>query len=89
MKYIEVEKMSCASAEEYDKNYSKGEYCHPQSFAWGFQEGCEFTEKEMEKRLIEKAIKFVENRHNIEKYLGVLTSRTEDLAKALKNALEE
>lgn len=89
MKYIDVEEMSCASAEEYDKNYSKGEYCHQQSFAWGFQEGCEFTEKEVEKRLIEKATKWLENRHNINKYIGVLTSRSVDLAEAFKKEMEK
>lgn len=24
---------------EYNENYFNGEYCHKQSFSWGFQEG--------------------------------------------------
>lgn len=59
MKYIDVEQMSCASEEEYVKNYSKGEYCHQQSFSWGFQEGCEFAEKEVEMRIIEKTCEWM------------------------------
>jgi hypothetical protein len=33
--------------EIYQKDYSTGEYCHEQSFKWGFQEGCELAEKDL------------------------------------------
>lgn len=33
----------------YNKEYSKGEYCHEQSFKWGFQEGVEFVERKLQK----------------------------------------
>ena len=29
----------------YNKEYSTGEYCHEQSFKWGFQEGFDFAMK--------------------------------------------
>lgn len=31
----------------YRKEYSIGEYCHKQSFKWGFQEGYEQAEKDI------------------------------------------
>ncbi len=31
----------------YQKDYSTGEYCHEQSFKWGFQEGYEHAEKDL------------------------------------------
>lgn len=42
-----------------------------------------------DKTMIEKAYKWLENRHNIEKYIDVLTSRSVDLAEAFKKAMEE
>ena len=42
-----------------------------------------------EQKTIERAYKWIENRHNIAKSIGVLTSRTEDLTKAFKQAMEE
>lgn len=39
--------------EVYQKDYSTGEYCHEQSFKWGFQEGYEQGEKDTVKRAIE------------------------------------
>jgi hypothetical protein len=35
---MDIEQMHAAASEEYQKNYSTGEYCHEQSFLWGFQE---------------------------------------------------
>ena len=34
---------------EYKENYAHGEYCHEQSFRWGFQEGIEFAKDYLEK----------------------------------------
>lgn len=42
-----------------------------------------------EQKTIERACKWIENRHNIAKSIGVLTSRTEDLTKDFKQAMEE
>lgn len=42
-----------------------------------------------DKTMIERSCKWLENRHNIEKCLNVLTSRTEDLSKAFRQAMEE
>ena len=53
MDYITVEQMNEACDKEYNDNYSHGGYCHEQSFRFGFQEGVQYTEKE----LIEKASK--------------------------------
>ena len=44
---ITAEQMHEACNKEWNENYSHGEYCHEQSFRWGFQEGVEFVEKEM------------------------------------------
>lgn len=45
MKYISIEQMNEACDNEYKENYAHGEYCHEQSFRWGFQEGLEFAER--------------------------------------------
>lgn len=42
-----------------------------------------------EQKTIERACKWIENRHNIAKSIGILTSRTEDLAKNFKRDMEE
>lgn len=49
---MDVEQMYAAASEEYEKNYSTGEYCHEQSFLWGFQEGVEFSESNAGKELL-------------------------------------
>lgn len=41
------EKMHNASEEVYNKEYSTEEYCHEQSFKWGFQEGVEWDRKKL------------------------------------------
>lgn len=53
MEYIEVEQMNGACDKAYSEDYSRGEYCHEQSFRWGFQEGVEFVEREFIDRLKE------------------------------------
>lgn len=47
----------------YQKDYSTGEYCHEQSFKWGFQEGYEQSEKDV----LEKAIVWM--KENAKKYI--------------------
>ena len=49
---MDVEQMYTAASEEYKNNYSTGEYCHEQSFLWGFQEGVEFSESNSGKELL-------------------------------------
>ena len=39
----DFEKMYIESEKRYEEEYSKGEYCHKQSFKWGFQEGCDYA----------------------------------------------
>lgn len=51
---MDVEQMHTSALEEYKKNYSTGEYCHEQSFLWGFQEGVEYMESES-KSLLDNA----------------------------------
>lgn len=46
--------------------------------------GAEWADKTM----LDRACKWLENRHNIEKCLNILTSRTEDLSKAFRQAME-
>ena len=41
-----------------------------------------------DRTMLDRACKWLGNRHNIEKCLGVLTSRTEDLSKAFRQAME-
>lgn len=45
LKMIEFEEIYNESERIYEKDYSTGEYCHEQSFKWGFQEGVKFAEK--------------------------------------------
>ena len=59
MTYHEIERMFDACEKEYN-NYSTGQYCHNASFKWGFQEGVAW----MEKKLIEKACKWLETQLN-------------------------
>ena len=40
-----------ACDERYTKEYSHGEYCHKQSFKWGFQEGVDWLEKQGEQKI--------------------------------------
>ena len=49
-----------------------------------FTEGARWADKTM----LDRACEWLGNRHNIEKCLGVLTSRTEDLSKAFRQAME-
>lgn len=39
----DFEKMYMESKKRYEEEYSKGEYCHEQSFKWGFQEGYDYA----------------------------------------------
>lgn len=39
----DFETMYEKSEEIYNEEYSKGEYCHEQSFKWGFQEGFDYA----------------------------------------------
>ena len=41
----EFEAMYNESERIYNEEYSTGEYCHEQSFKWGFQEGFDFAMK--------------------------------------------
>lgn len=57
---MDVEQMYAAASEEYKNNYSTGEYCHEQSFLWGFQEGVELAELNSGKELLYVAQKTAE-----------------------------
>ena len=57
---MDVEQMHAAASEEYKNNYSTGEYCHEQSFLWGFQEGFELAEANSGKELLYVAQKTAE-----------------------------
>lgn len=57
---MDPEQMYTAASEEYQKNYSTGEYCHEQSFIWGFQEGVELSEATHGKELLHVAQKTAE-----------------------------
>ena len=67
MKYISVEQMHEACDNEYKENYAHGEYCHEQSFRWGFQEGVEFAERMLVNALDDKLIN--KNLKNLKKLL--------------------
>ena len=57
---MDVEQMYADASEEYKNNYSTGEYCHEQSFLWGFQEGVELAESNSGKELLYVAQKTTE-----------------------------
>ena len=57
---MDVAQMYIAASEEYKNNYSTGEYCHEQSFLWGFQEGVELAESNSGKELLYVAQKTAE-----------------------------
>lgn len=57
---MDIEQMHAAASEEYKNNYSTGEYCHEQSFLWGFQEGVELAEANSGKELLYVAQKTAE-----------------------------
>ena len=44
---MELEAMYNESERIYNEEYLTGEYCHEQSFKWGFQEGFEYAKKVM------------------------------------------
>lgn len=68
---------------EYD---DCGYVCDDKEFIeQAFIEGAKWVDKTM----IEKAYRWLENRLNIEKYTGYLTSKSVDLAEAFKKAMEE
>ena len=46
---MEFEAMYNESERIYNEEYSTGEFCHKQSFKWGFQEGFQFSNKKMMK----------------------------------------
>lgn len=50
----------------------------------GFMAGANWADETM----LDRACEWLENRHNIEKCLNILTSRTEDLSKAFRQAME-
>lgn len=97
---MDVEQMYTAASEEYKKNYSTGEYCHEQSFLWGFQEGVELAElnsgKELlyvaqktaertKKEIINKACEWLDSK--LKMYAGY--SDTVDLVDSFRKAMEE
>ena len=86
-------KLWIASGERiYNEDYSTGEYCHEQSFKWGFQEGVQFSNKKM----IEKACEWIKKR-TYQDCLGVSPiaklkvgySSVEELVNAFKQAMED
>lgn len=38
----------------WNEEYSNGQYCHEQSFRWGFQEGVEYAEKQILNKIKER-----------------------------------
>lgn len=67
---------------EYD---DCGDVCDDKTFIEkAFIKGAEWADKTM----LDRACEWLRNRHNIEKCLNVLTSRTEDLSKAFRQAME-
>lgn len=49
----------------YNTDYNKGEYCHEQSFKWGFQEGTKYA--------IDNITEWIKN-CDITQYIGVIYS---------------
>ena len=56
----EIEKLHESIEKEYNAHYKHGDYCHEQSFSWGYQEGYE-KGKEV---LKEKIMKLLNKCHN-------------------------
>ena len=49
-----VDTIDDACDKRYSEEYAEGEYCHEQSFKWGFQEGVDWLEKQGEKKSTDK-----------------------------------
>lgn len=65
-----------------------------ESMDWraGFISGSKWADSNPQfskEELIEKAYEWLKNRHNIEKHIGILTSKSVDLSEAFKKAMEE
>ena len=53
-------RIECEAAEKrYEEEYSTGEYCHEQSFKWGFQEGVDWHKEQMMQEAVEGTIDYV------------------------------
>ena len=67
----EFEAMYNESERIYNEEYSTGEFCHEQSFKWGFQEGFQFSNKKMIDKACEWLIRggyFVNSNETIEDF---------------------
>ena len=49
-----------ACDKRYSEEYSHGEYCHEQSFRWGFQEGVDWLEKQSKQKTVSKTKPIIE-----------------------------
>ena len=64
--YDDFEKMYTESEKRYEEKYSDGEYCHEQSFKWGFQEGCDYAhENEKLEINLKNGYQFVDENGNV------------------------
>ena len=77
---MEFEAMYNESERIYNEEYSTGEYCHEQSFKWGFREGFDFAKNVM----IERACKWIK-KEILDDYQGVIWGNiVEDFRKAME-----
>ena len=62
----DFEKIYTESEKRYEEEYSKGEYCHEQSFKWGFQEGYDYAhENEKLKINLKNGYEFKDENGNV------------------------
>ena len=62
----DFEKMYMESEKIYEEEYSKGEYCHEQSFKWGFQDGYNYAhENEKLEINLKNGYQFVDENGNV------------------------
>lgn len=59
----DIEREKCEA--RYNEEYATGEYCHKQSFIWGYEEGYDQAEKDT----IERAVEWLN--HNAASYTGL------------------
>lgn len=82
---MDFETMYNESERIYNEEYSTGEYCHEQSFKWGFQEGFQFSNKKMIEKACECLIKF----HNWPTQYEEYATLQEEFIKEFRKAMEE
>jgi len=79
-----------ACDKRYSEEYTQGEYCHKQSFKWGFQEGVDWLEKQGEQKSAwseedEQIILSIEQVMNCASLLNIVPEKMDKIRTWLKS----